>query len=249
MSLVTSKSAYKTLADELRSAILSGAVPPNHRLPTENELARDRGVSRQTVRQAFQALVAENLVYRIRGRGSFAAPTASRGPYLRSFGSIDELLALSVDTELEVVEPLRTQTDAAAAGRLQLATDQATTTVFRRLHEGVVFCTTAVYLPPEIGKLLAPAKSLWRRGARSSATVISLLESVAGVTIAGAQQSVMSVSASPEIARLIDCGNGSPVLRIDRVYFDQTGRPIELAISHFHPDRYSYRLEIRRSER
>jgi DNA-binding GntR family transcriptional regulator len=39
------------------------------------------------------------------------------------------------------------------------------------------------------------------------------------------------------------------VLRIDRLYSDRSGRPVELAVSHFHPDRYSYRLEIRRSPR
>ena len=241
-------SAYKALAAELREAIVSGAIPPNEQLPTELELARERGLSRQTVRQAFQELVAESLVYRVRGRGSFAAPSGVHGPYLRSFGSIDDLLALSVDTELDVVEPLRDRTDSAAAGRLKLPTDQVTTAVLRRLHDGVVFCTTTVALPPDVGKLLAETKELSRRGRHSSATVISLIER-AGIAITGAQQSVMSASATPEIAGLVECDEGSPVLRIDRVYSDRAGRPVELAVSHFHPDRYSYRLEIRRSPR
>jgi DNA-binding GntR family transcriptional regulator len=239
--------AYKVLAAELRDAILSGDVPPNHRLPTETELAAERGLSRQTVREAFRELVAESLVYRVRGRGSFASPTAAHGTYVRSFGSIDELLALSMDTQLEVVEPFRMRTDSDAAGRLQLATDQVMAAVVRRLHEGVVFCSTSVSLPVELGRRIASDTALARSGRRSPATVIGLLERVAGVPIAGAQQSILSVAAPPATARLIECEPGAPVLRIDRLYVDDTGRPVELAVSHFHPDRYSYRLEIRRS--
>jgi GntR family transcriptional regulator len=37
------------------------------------------------------------------------------------------------------------------------------------------------------------------------------------------------------------------LLRMDRLYFDQEGRNVELAVSHFNPARYSYRLELRRT--
>jgi DNA-binding GntR family transcriptional regulator len=78
-------------------------------------------------------------------------------------------------------------------------------------------------------------------------SVICVLERVAGVAISGGQRSIFSVAAPAGAAGLIDCAPGSPVLRIDRRYVDEACRPVELAISHFHPDRYSYRLEIRRS--
>lgn len=247
MSAPANTTAYKALAAELREAILSGVFKPHDQLPTESELATQKGLSRQTVRQAFQELVAQSLVYRVRGRGSFATPTSANGRYLRSFGSIDDLLALSMDTELEVVTPLRLQTDVAAAGRLALPSDQLFAGTVRRIHEGVVFCVTDLYLPMEAGKRIAAAPELATAGTRSSATVIGLLERVADVPIAGAHQSVMSVAASAEIARLIECEPGAPVLRIDRLYFDRDGLNVELAITHFHPDRYSYRLEIRRT--
>jgi DNA-binding GntR family transcriptional regulator len=37
-----------------------------------------------------------------------------------------------------------------------------------------------------------------------------------------------------------------PVLRIDRLYRDRELRPLELAVNHFDPDRYPYRLQLRR---
>src|SRR5262245_40976681 len=114
------KVGYRALAQELRTAILSGDFGPDHQLPTEAELTVARGVSRQTVRLAYAQLVAESLVYRVPGRGSFVSPSAAEGAYLRSFRSVEDLLALSADTEMEVVEALEWRADVAAAGRLQL---------------------------------------------------------------------------------------------------------------------------------
>lgn len=241
------QTAYKALAAELRQAIVAGDFPPTRKLPTEAALAAAHGLSRQTVRQAFRELVSESLVYRIRGRGSFAAPHATSGAYLRSFGSIDDLLALSIDTELEVVDEFRVLTDASAAGRLQLNTDQVFAGTVRRFHEGTVFCTTRVSLPVDIGKKLASRKDITLKGARSRETVIGLIERSAGISAAGAHQSVMAKPAPTSIAEQIECLPGEAVLEIDRLYFDATGRLIELAVTHFNPDRYSYRLEIRRS--
>jgi DNA-binding GntR family transcriptional regulator len=238
-------SAYKTLAAELRADILAGKYRPGEKLPTEFELAEKRGLSRQTVRHAFRELVEECLVYRIRGLGTFTTPT-SGGSYVRSFGSIEDLLALSVDTEIEVVEPLELRTSPESAARLQQATDQIMTLRLKRMHHGLVFCSTQVYLPVEIGRKLQGLEPLGTPGGRSSVTIISLLETV-GAMVAGAHQSVMAVPAPASIAEWVEVKPGDPVLQIDRLYFDRRGEMVELAVTHFNPDRYSYRVELRRS--
>jgi DNA-binding GntR family transcriptional regulator len=211
------------------------------------ELASEWGVSRQTVRQAYVQLVAENLVYRVRGRGSFATTFAQKGAYLRSFGSVEDLLALSVDTELEVIAPLERRVDVAAAGRLHLPSDDVIATTFRRRHEDAVFCVTTVYLPAEIGRAIEPEEFLASVGGRSRETIIDLLESKASVSIAGAHQSITAIALDPELAPLLECEPGEPVLRVDRIYFDHDGNNVELAVNHFNPLRYSYRLELRRT--
>lgn len=70
-------------------------------LPTEEQLATTHAVSRSTVRRAMQDLVAEGLIYRVAGRGTF--PVAESGRYLRHVGSIEDLIALSVDTICEII--------------------------------------------------------------------------------------------------------------------------------------------------
>jgi DNA-binding GntR family transcriptional regulator len=59
------------VADDLRGQISVGEV--TGRLPNEQELASQYGVSRVTVRTALAALVDEGLVVSIHGRGTFIA--------------------------------------------------------------------------------------------------------------------------------------------------------------------------------
>ena len=35
------------------------------------------------------------------------------------------------------------------------------------------------------------------------------------------------------------------MLRVDRIYFDRDRQPLELAINHFNPARYTYRFHLR----
>jgi DNA-binding GntR family transcriptional regulator len=100
---------YQNLSRQLRSSINEGVYSENDRLPTEAELSEQHQVSRQTVRRAMQELVAEGLVFRVPGRGTF--PTPRRGRYLRQFGSVEDLMGLSLDTTFELLTPLTRRVD------------------------------------------------------------------------------------------------------------------------------------------
>lgn len=241
------ESAYGALARELRTGILQGRYAAGERLPTEAELTRRRKVSRQTVRRAFHDLVSEGMVYRVPGRGTFVASRGDR--YLRQFGSIEDLMGLSLDTEFELVTPLHRRVDVAAASRLRLDDDLVMTLTFRRLHEDVPFCQTQVFLPPHVGGRLEPVPELTVPGSRCRATIIGLIDSRIDTPIAEAMQSITAEPASATVAPCIGVEPGAPVLRIDRIYHDATDTPVELAVSHFSPEHYSYRVRLRRSTR
>ncbi|MEV0637519.1 GntR family transcriptional regulator [Streptomyces sp. NPDC050619] len=241
------ESTYLRLARELRTAILRHDYPEGVRLPTEAELADRHRVSRQTVRRAFQDLVAEGLVHRVPGRGTFAAPREER--YLRQFGSVDDLMGLSIDTRMDVVTPLHRRVDVDAAGLLGLHTDRVYELAFLRLHEDTAFCHTSVFLPPDVGRLLEPLPELTERGTPSAFTVIGLLDERLPEPIAEAEQNITVAEATPQIAGQLGCEPGRALLRIDRAYQSAAGRRVELAISHFLPEHYSYRVRLRRSGR
>ncbi len=246
--------AYRTLADRLRTAIRDGEYADGRQLPTEEQLAASFSVSRQTVRRAMQDLVAEGIIYRVAGRGTY--PVAERDRYVNHFGSVEELMALSLDTECEVVSPLQRKVDVETASRLRLPSDEICHVTLVRRHAGVPFCYTSVYLPPRIGQLLAGTDELATAGRRSRITIIGLIDTrlARGAlptaeprgAVATAEQSVSAAGAPAFAARHLGCDVGQPLLRIDRLYFDADDAPVELAISYFDPEHYSYRVRLRR---
>lgn len=234
--------AYKRLALDLRQAIEEDRFSDGGRMPTEAELCRRYGISRHTVRQAFQDLVAEGLVRRVPGRGTFVTALSRRGRYLRSIGSIEEVMSWA-DTEIELMRPIEIKADAEAAARLELPSVEVAMLVVRRIYEGTPFVVTRVYLPPDLGRRVADEKGLPSRG---YGTIIGTLERFTENPIAGASQDITAVPAPEDLSEIIDCEPGEPILHVERAYYDSNGTPVEFAVSHYNPRRYSYRLELRR---
>src|SRR5215218_4756450 len=140
------KPAYQTLCEQLRGEIAAGHYSDGARLPTESELVARHGLSRQTVRRAFQDLVAEGAVYRVPGRGTYASEPGRR--YLRQLGSLEDLMSLSDDTTMEVLTGLRRRVDVDAASRLRLDDDVVYTVVLRRWRDGRRLTSTAARRVP-----------------------------------------------------------------------------------------------------
>jgi GntR family transcriptional regulator len=241
---VKTEPAYRTVREELRDEIAAGRYRDGVRLPTESELVARYGVSRQTVRRAFVDLVAEGVVYRVPGRGTYASESGRR--YLRQLGSIEDLMSLSDDTTMEVLRGLRRRVDVDAASRLRLEDDVVYSVVFRRLHDGVPFVSTTVHLVPSVAQPVLASSAL-TDGAVGTHTVIGLLEPHLPDPITEAAQSITVAAADEAVANAVGCGVGHPMLRVDRLYSDTRGRPVELSVSHFLPEQYTYRVTLRRS--
>lgn len=64
---------YQRIFETLEGLIKNGVLKPGELLPSENELANEFNVSRDTVRKAMERLVFKGLIVRQRGRGSFVA--------------------------------------------------------------------------------------------------------------------------------------------------------------------------------
>ena len=76
---------YKQIENYLRQGILSGSLAADTRLPASRQLARDLGVNRITVENAYAELETEGLIYSRMGSGTYVLPPNS-------------LLALSKDS-------------------------------------------------------------------------------------------------------------------------------------------------------
>ena len=215
--------AYRALAAQIRNAIRNGEYADGRQLPTEEQLVASYSVSRQTVRRAMQDLVSEGIIYRVAGRGTY--PVAEQDRYVNHFGSVEELMALSLDTECEVVSPLQRRVDVETASRLRLPSDELFAVTLVRLHADIPFCYTSVYLPPRIGRLLTDVAEL-SSPRRSQVTVIGLIDARMNGSITAAEQSVSAAGAPSFAARHLGREVGEPLLRIDRLYFDDSDDPV-----------------------
>ena len=74
---------YSQLVGIIKQNISSGKLGVGDLLPSESELCRAMGISRNTVRQAIGELEEEGLVVRKRGKGTFVADPNARGKYGR----------------------------------------------------------------------------------------------------------------------------------------------------------------------
>jgi DNA-binding FadR family transcriptional regulator len=116
------RKAYEQVADQLRELILTGELEPGARLPTEQTLARDFGVSRATVREALRVLTSQNLVRTSKGAdgGSHVSrPTVDHvSEFLRAnVGLLSRTSTLSLEEFLEARDLLEIPAAGLAATR------------------------------------------------------------------------------------------------------------------------------------
>ncbi|MFE5322952.1 GntR family transcriptional regulator [Paenibacillus sp. NPDC056579] len=78
---------YMILKQEILTWLHSGRLKPDDQMPTENEIADQFQMSRQTVRQTFGVLEQEGWIYRIQGKGTFVSSPQS-GPKLQDVQTI-----------------------------------------------------------------------------------------------------------------------------------------------------------------
>jgi GntR family transcriptional repressor for pyruvate dehydrogenase complex len=172
------KESAMALTDEaitkLRSMIQSGELPPGSRLPPENQLAAQMGISRSGVREAVKVLESARVLDVRRGNGTYVTSLAPR-LLLEGVGFAVELL--QGETLLEVME-VRRLLEPSATG---LAARRITDEQLDDLAEGLRRMRDAA--DPE--KLMEADLSFHRAIVASTGneTLTSLLDGLSGRTV------------------------------------------------------------------
>lgn len=84
MTLGKSTRAH-ALMDHLRQQIVESKIAPGEKLPSENELVAEHGVSRTVVREALLRLQSGGYIHTRRGAGSYALVPPSEGAHESNF--------------------------------------------------------------------------------------------------------------------------------------------------------------------
>ena len=227
---------YLQVRDALASRIAMGEWKPNAAIPNEGDLAREFGVSSGTMRKALDLMEGERLLTRRQGRGTFVNDQSS-DELAERYSNIRTADGERITGEMNVVSMIQGSANAAECGRLRLRPDDK---VWRirgvRLHKGDPFMVEDVVLPAALFPDLDEQKELPGR--------IVVLAQQYGILLGKGDERVAIGAASPEVAEMLAVKPGVPILLLDRLVHDLSGRAVEwrLGMGHF-ADKY-YLAEI-----
>lgn len=86
-----SVSLYLEISKKIEHSIQSGEYPENSPLPSERSLSEKYHVSRSTIREALDKLKNDDVIYTIRGNGSYVKPQVFNQPLTKFYSFTDEL--------------------------------------------------------------------------------------------------------------------------------------------------------------
>ncbi len=225
----------------LRDRILSGAVAFGAKLPNENELADNHGVSRVTVRRALGELARERLIERRRSAGTRVTYRPSPAPMIADIsGVLANLADMGRRTTVRLLSLDYVPAEGVVAQSLGAASDQLLQRSVRvRSVDGLPFSYLTTHVPESISVTFS-------RQELASRPLLELLER-AGVKVEHARQRISAGLANSSVAEALGLRTGSPLIELVRVVYDQTGRGVEHLHALYRPDRYAFEIDLVRS--
>lgn len=109
---------YLQIQRYLLERIRSGAFPPDHQIPPEEQMARDFGVSRMTANKAIRELVNDGYLVRHPGLGTFVTDRKAESSLLEIHNIADEVRGRGHAYRNDVVRRESIEADDEAALRL-----------------------------------------------------------------------------------------------------------------------------------
>lgn len=227
--------AYRKVKSILISEIASGELQPGVKFPNETVLAKRFGVSVGTLRRAVEELVAENILVRQHGRGTFVR-SLDEERFLFQFFKLADRDGNFEYPKVELVAFSQGAADSQEAKVLGLQPGDA---VFRL--ENVLSLQNLATVHDRISIDAKLFEGLTQQClSQRSGTIYELYQRRFGVTIACADERLRAEDADARSAELLGIAPGTSVLRIERVAFTVQNRPCEWRISIVNSSRVDY---------
>ncbi|MCA0993932.1 histidine utilization repressor [Alloyangia pacifica] len=218
------QSLHERIRSDLEGKILSGAWPPGHRVPTEQELRLEYGCSRMTVNKVMTQLANVGLVLRRRKTGSIVMPQQSQNAVLEIKDIKDEVTAQGAAYRHEVVA--RELRAAKATEADELGVEPGTQVLaLTCLHyaDEAPFCLEDRVINLEVAPD-AEAESF-----TDLAPGVWLLRHIPW---SEAEHTIAAVGASARVAELLDLSTGSPCLVMERRTWRQGETVTEVRLTY-----------------
>lgn len=230
---------YKEIRRQLTTELASGVWRPGELLPPESRLAERFNVSIGTLRKAIDKLVADRILVRRHGRGTFVTTHGQTRLFFEFFRIVPrEGEQQYPETQTLSFRPGRL--DSLEARNLRLAVGAPVSRIRNlRLLGGKPAIVDDLALP----KSLFPDLTLKIFTEREN-TIYNLYQTRYGRTVVRTSDRLRAVQAAADVARLLGLRKGEPVLEITRVAFSFHDTPIELRRSRVDSRSYEYLSDL-----
>ncbi|ASC68184.1 GntR family transcriptional regulator [Achromobacter denitrificans] len=216
-------------------------------VPGEHALAEQFDVARITIRKAMEMLVADGLVSRRPGLGTWplrapAAPAGQAAPNPQQkahlTGLLENIVNMGLRTSVRVLDSALVSAPPSVAESLDIPAGAP-------VHKSLRVRSTEVGPLSHITTYVPRAVADFTREDLEREPLLMLLEA-AGVEFGGATQTISARLADAQVARHLDVAVGSALLAVTRLVRDVNERPVQLLQGLYRPDRYQYQLQLSR---
>jgi GntR family transcriptional regulator len=224
---------YQRLQTALRDAIHSETLKPAEALPPERDLAVSLEVSRMTVRKALDGLVAEGLLTRKQGAGTFVAGRVEKQfAKLTSFS--EDMASRGRVARSEWISKLDSAVTPDEALTLGLSPGSR------------IFRFARIRFADQMAMALEYSTISGFALESADAVGSSLYEALdqAGHRPVRALQRLRAIAFDQEQARMLDVEAGDPGLFIERRGYLEDGRAVEMTHSYYRGDAYDFVAEL-----
>jgi GntR family transcriptional regulator len=231
---------YQRLRDHLAGKITSHVWRPGEAIPAEAELAATHGLSIGTVRKAIDCLVADGILERQQGRGTFVRRARFNSSLFRFFRFQSESGERRVP-ESRILRRKELPAPSAVSSALRISPGEPVINLSRlRLIDGVPLLAEEIWLQRSRFAAILEIDS-----SEFSDLLYPLYEERCGQVVVSADEVLTVETANAMQARLLRLEAGAPLIVIERVAYDLERRPIEWRRSRGPADRFRYHAEIR----
>lgn len=224
---------YKQLYRQLREAIERGEFEIGNKLPSERQMAANHGISRITVRKAFNILKQEGYIRAYQGKGCYIANAHTES---RNGIPLQGLSELMLERGMMPTSQLLSRgvvpATSTVAQHLGIPTYEKAIRIRRlRFANEVPMAIHTAYLPyPLCSPLLdidLEKHSLYR-----------VLEEITGVRLAYADQTLQPILGCDNDLPLLGMKPPAAVLQLERDTYDAEGQPIEYLSAIYRDEAY-----------
>ena len=235
-----SLTAYEEVKQKITEDLVRGRYPMGQALPAEKDLSKELDVSIGTLRKAVDELVAEGIVVRRQGRGTYVAEHDLKRLLYYFFHVVKHDVDKKANPRVELVSLNTAVATKEEASKLNLKEGAPVWRLVNCLYlEERCVMIDQITLDKKRFKNLTRAEFINREG-----SIYQLYQMKYGQTVVRSSERLRASLVSKQHAEWLDIKPNSPVLVIRRVALGIQDDPIEWRISTLDTNQYEYFSEL-----